>query len=272
MLKIGEFSKLSGVSVRMLRHYDEIGLLVPDSIDPETGYRYYAESMLSAAGRIAVFRDMGFGLAAIGEMLKAAGDREKMERYFCLQQEELRRLQTETQRRLRLLENARRQLWEDEPSMKFHVSLKALPERYVASVRRTIPAYDGEGILWSTLMSETARLGVQDGEPCEVSAVFHDSDHRDTEVDVEVQKTVLGRYEDTEHVCFKLLPPVTVACAVWRGAYSGMGEAIAAVIDWAREEGYECAGPMFFIYQVSPHETRNPEEFVTEICYPVKEK
>ena len=43
MLKIGEFSKLSRVSIRMLRHYDELGLLAPQSIDPFTGYRYYGE-------------------------------------------------------------------------------------------------------------------------------------------------------------------------------------------------------------------------------------
>ena len=43
MLKIGEFSKLSRVSVRMLRHYDEIGLLKPAEIDRFTDYRYYKE-------------------------------------------------------------------------------------------------------------------------------------------------------------------------------------------------------------------------------------
>ena len=43
MLKIGEFSKLSHVSVRMLRHYDEIGLLHPQRVDPITGYRLYGE-------------------------------------------------------------------------------------------------------------------------------------------------------------------------------------------------------------------------------------
>lgn len=56
MLKIGEFSKLSRVSVRMLRHYDEVGLLAPSEVDPMTGYRYYSERQLIAAGRIAALR------------------------------------------------------------------------------------------------------------------------------------------------------------------------------------------------------------------------
>lgn len=50
MLKIGDFSKLSRVSIRMLRHYDEIGLLKPVWIDPESGYRYYAPEQLPIAG------------------------------------------------------------------------------------------------------------------------------------------------------------------------------------------------------------------------------
>ena len=62
MLKIGEFSKLSRVSVRMLRHYDEIGLLKPAEIDRFTEYRYYREDQLPTAGRIAALKDMGFPL------------------------------------------------------------------------------------------------------------------------------------------------------------------------------------------------------------------
>ena len=46
MLRIGEFSKLSRVSIRMLRHYDDIGLLKPAEIDHFTGYRYYREEQL----------------------------------------------------------------------------------------------------------------------------------------------------------------------------------------------------------------------------------
>ena len=60
MLKIGAFSALSHISVRMLRYYDENGLLRPSHIDRFTGYRYYDESQLAEACRIALLRDMGF--------------------------------------------------------------------------------------------------------------------------------------------------------------------------------------------------------------------
>ena len=70
MLKIGEFSKLSRVSVRMLRHYDEVGLLAPSEVDPMTGYRYYSERQLITAGRIAALRALGFGLSDTRELLR----------------------------------------------------------------------------------------------------------------------------------------------------------------------------------------------------------
>ena len=58
MLKIGEFSKLSRVSVRMLRHYDQKGLLTPSEIDQMTGYRYYSENQLSQVFRITALKDL----------------------------------------------------------------------------------------------------------------------------------------------------------------------------------------------------------------------
>lgn len=74
MLKIGDFSRLSRISIRMLRHYDEIGLLMPQSIDFSTGYRYYNEAQLLTANRIQALKEMGFGLSAIAEILKTYQD------------------------------------------------------------------------------------------------------------------------------------------------------------------------------------------------------
>ena len=70
MLKIGDFSKLSRVSIRMLRHYDDIGLLKPAETDSFTGYRYYRPEQLFTIGRITALKDMGFSLAEIIRILE----------------------------------------------------------------------------------------------------------------------------------------------------------------------------------------------------------
>ena len=59
MLSIGDFARLGQVSPRMLRHYDEIGLLSPDRVDPATGYRYYAAHQLARLHRLVALRDLG---------------------------------------------------------------------------------------------------------------------------------------------------------------------------------------------------------------------
>jgi DNA-binding transcriptional MerR regulator len=70
VLKIGEFSSLSQVSIRTLRHYDEIGLLKPIHVEAESGYRYYSVSQLPRLHRILALRDLGFPLDRIGEALE----------------------------------------------------------------------------------------------------------------------------------------------------------------------------------------------------------
>ena len=89
MLKIGEFSKLSRVSIRMLRHYDDIGLLKPAEIDNFSGYRYYREEQLFAIGRITSLKDMGFALADIIKILDSYDDKEKMDAFLSERQKEL---------------------------------------------------------------------------------------------------------------------------------------------------------------------------------------
>ena len=269
MLKIGEFSKLSRISIRMLRHYDEIGLLTPDSIDPFTGYRYYSEDQLLAAGRIAALRDMGFGLSAIGEILACGADREALEGHLLRHRAELTALAEQTGRQLQLLDTALERLRKEE-AMEYEVTLKSLPQRQVASVRMTLPSYEREGDLWSTLISETAPLGVRDTDPRLLTVTYYDVEYRETDIDAEAQKTVTAPFPDTEHVRCKTVPAVTFAAVTYRGPYSGIGEANAAVAAWVRDNGYAYDGPAFNIYHVAPPDTTDPARFVTEVCYPVR--
>ncbi|MFT4106456.1 MAG: MerR family transcriptional regulator [Lacrimispora sp.] len=270
MLKIGDFSKLSRISIRMLRHYDEIGILHPAAVDHMTGYRHYSEGQLPLAGRIQALKDLGFGLSVIREILDKYEDAREMEKFLVIKRQEMEDEEQVLHQRIRLLDNAIEWLRKDGNIMGYDVSLKTLPKRYAASVRKVIPSYADEGMLWGILMEETAPLHMQDGSPCYTLAVFHDREYKEQDVDVEVQKSVVGTYEDTEHVKFKTIPSVEIASAVYKGSYEQVGQVNEAVAKWIQDNGYEFAGLSFLIYHVSPHETQNPDEYVTEVCYPVK--
>lgn len=271
MLKIGEFSKLSRVSVRMLRHYDEIGLLKPAEIDCFTDYRYYREDQLPTVGRITALKDMGFSLADIIKILEAYDDRAQMERFFSTHRRELEALSRETAHRLTLLDAAQERLRKEE-GMRYNVTIKTIPERYAATIKMTLPRYEDEGMIWGKLAEETWKMNLAEADPCLCAVTYLDGEYKEENVEMLAWKTVKGSYPDTEHVKFRTLPEVTVASCTYKGSYTQITEVYAAVIAWIEANGYAPAGPMFNIYHVSPHETQNPEEFVTEICYPVEKK
>src|SRR5512138_3901714 len=90
MIRIGDFSKLSRVSIKTLRHYDEMGLLKPIEVDRLTGYRYYEYHQLPRLYRILAFKDLGFSLEEIGHLLEAEPSIEQMRGMLKLRQAEIR--------------------------------------------------------------------------------------------------------------------------------------------------------------------------------------
>ena len=71
LLTIGDFSRMTYLSVKALRHYHEIGLLEPADVDPDTGYRLYRPSQVPTAQVIRRFRDLGMGLGTVKAVLNA---------------------------------------------------------------------------------------------------------------------------------------------------------------------------------------------------------
>ena len=267
MLKIGEFSKLSRISIRMLRHYDDIGLLKPAEIDDLTGYRYYREEQLFIIGRITSLKDMGFALADIIKILDNYDDKEKMDAFLSERQKELSKLSKETEYKLMLLETARKRL-RKEQKMSFDVTVKTIPERYAATVHMVVPHYEDEGMAWN-MMGECKEPLIP-ADPCYAIAEFLDDEFKEENVEIVVSMAVKGKYQDTEHVKFKTLPAVKVASCIIKGNYDQMGEAYATVASWIKANGHKMNGPMFNIYHVGPAQTKNPEEYVTEACFPIE--
>lgn len=265
MLKIGDFSRLSRVSIRMLRYYDEVGLLKPVKVDDFSGYRYYSEEQLLTMGKINSLKDMGFGVNAIAEIIKSNNPKE-IEQIFTVQKAQLLEDANTISNRIRFLDTALERLRKDE-IMKYDCVIKQMPERYVASVRQVIPKYEDEGRLWHILFSETAKLGMV---PCgPAMAKLHDREYKENDVDVEVQIEVKGQYENTENVKFVTEPEIMVASVTFKGSYDQFSSVYASLASWVSENGYEFSGAMIDVYHVSPNETRNPDEFVTEICCPI---
>lgn len=272
MLKIGDFSKLSRITVRMLRHYDEIDLLKPQSVDEWTGYRHYDEAQLLAANKIQLLKNLGFRLSAIKEMLAHFDDYDEIGKLLKIRRTELVAEERELHERIALIESAIKNLKERGNFMQYVVNLKTIPALHVASVRAVIADYMAEGELWARLMPETKRQKCRPTTPGYAMSVYHDNEFVERDADVEVRLAVEGDYADTDEVKFKTVPATQAAACVFKGGYEQIAAVNEAIANWANENGYEFCGSCFWIYHKSPYETKNPADYVTEVCFPVRKK
>ena len=149
MLQIGEFSRLSRISVRMLRHYDQVGLLKPVEQDAQTGYRRYAVSQLAEANRITVLRDLGFPIREIGR-LAHADDRE-LARALDDRARELEEGIGREQRRLADLLRFRQDVEAGGAAISCEVTLVSIPSYQVVALRMELAGYGEERRAWERL-------------------------------------------------------------------------------------------------------------------------
>lgn len=272
MLKIGDFSALSKISIFMLRHYNEIGLLIPVFIDEFTGYRYYSEEQLPIANRIQALKNMGFGLSIIKDILSEYNNEDSLKRYLTLQaaqkQEEIEIMQ----KQLLLLQTTIKGLNKSSSLSRFNIAIKEIPKRNVISYRSTIAAYNQEGILWKELSENIEEQNIQYANPSYNIAIFHNEGFVEHEIDVEVQRAVVGNYRSTDIVKFKSVPVITAATLTYKGGYIQLVEANEAIANWISENGYEFDGPIFNIYHVSPETEPDPANLITEVCFPIRSK
>ncbi|MGF7045899.1 DNA-binding transcriptional MerR regulator [Paenibacillus sp. DS2015] len=123
-----------------------------------TGYRYYSAAQLIISNRIQVLKGLGFGISAIGKILTEYDDAESLRKHLIIHLAQMKEEEEVLQQKLTLLQNTIHRLGEDRVKMNYDVSLKEIPERYVASLRDIIPAYDQEGKLWARLEKEAGEL------------------------------------------------------------------------------------------------------------------
>ena len=146
MFTIGEFSRLGTISVRMLRHYDAIGLLRPASVDAATGYRFYRASQLAELNRIIALKDLGFTLQQVQAILAEQVSAAELRGMLKLRRAEIfDRIEAETARLARV--EARLLTIEDEARVPVDgVVIKHLAPVRVGELTGTAAGYEPEAI------------------------------------------------------------------------------------------------------------------------------
>ena len=268
MFRIGEFSRLSKVSVKALRHYDDMGLLAPASVDRFTSYRYYTADQLPRLNRILALKDLGLSLEEIRRLLAEGLPAAELRGMLRIKQAELERHLAEEQARLGRVA-ARLQQIEEEDAMPTHeVIVKEAPAMRVASVRAIIPDYGAQAPLWEELSAYLGQHGLKPNAAC--LTIYHDEDYREQDVDAEVCEPVDARLDETGRVKIYDLPACSVAATVHQGPYDGLNGAYGALMSWIGANGYRIVGANreIYLHNWADHHV-GPEDFVTEVQFPV---
>lgn len=270
MIKIGDFARLSQVSVVTLRYYDEIDLLKPVRVDTFTGYRFYSADQLPRLNRILALKDLGFALDQIRLMLADGLTPGQLRRMLTMQRQEVEKRLVDEQERLRRIEARLRQIELEDKMPKYDVVLKNTPDMLVASRRVTIPTNDQVpqilGPAYREVYEYVQKQGAKDTGPC--FALWHSPadvyENEDAEAVVPIDRPLHG----TDRVRVYELPSTQVAAVVHHGEFEDFTQGHAALLDWIDSNGYRIMGPYREIY--IRHDKSELSDSTTEIQFPVE--
>jgi DNA-binding transcriptional MerR regulator len=264
---IGDFARHGRVSIRMLRHYDAIGLLRPAEVDPATGYRSYEAGQLSRLNRIVALKDLGFTLQQVQDMIEDRIDPDELRGMLRLRRADLQaQIATDTARltqvevRLRMIESEGRMPADD-------VVVKQVPPIRVAELTAVAASYSPEHIgpasrpLYPELMSRLAHAGVDIvGAPI---SYYEDAPGDDEAVVVHATAPVAVEPDDKYDFAIVDLPGWPLAATiVHHGAMDNVVPTGQALARWVDAHGYRAIGYAREVYLDCPPEL---DKWVTEL-------
>jgi len=269
MLKIGDFSKLGRVTVKTLRYWDEIGLLKPDHIHPENGYRFYSISKLAMVHEILSLKELGLYLEDIQQVLKGGLDHDEWITLLRSRRnsltDDMRLCETRIQKIDRMIETA-----EKETRMPT-IAIRELPEVIVASHRTTIPDYNALFKVVPPLGDIMRKQGAECRIPEYCFNIYHDGEYREKDIDVEICEAVNEFCENGEGIIYKKVDAVpTAAVIMHKGSYDSLRKSYSEILAWIEDNGYEIVDNPRESYIDGIWNRENPDDWRTEIQIPVK--
>ena len=266
MIKIGDFSRIGGVTVATLRHYDEAGLLKPSLVVEATGYRYYRIEQLPRLNRIIVFKELGFTLSEIEYLLRDKPDAAEIRELLRQKRAESEKRMTEEFAKLQRIER-RIQIIEKENTMQeLEIVVKTAPAMTIATNRVHVPTNDQVPDLldkaYGTVCKFIQQNNLTQKGPCLAIWYSSPNDFTDEEVDaaIPIEKVISGEGD----VKVQQIPATEVASVVHSGPFEEFQECHRSLVQWLENSDYEVVGPYREIY----HENGDGDA-TTEVQYPI---
>ncbi len=252
MFRIGEFSQMAQVTIRTLRHYDELGLLKPVRIDRFTDYRYYTIEQLPQLNRILALKDLGFSLEQIARVLKDDVSPEQLRGMLMMKQTELEQQVQEEQMRLARVAARLHQIEREGKQPEYEVVLKQGVAQTLVSQREIVPTVEAmPRYRCSMYVNVYDWLEEQRIKPLgQELALYHNREYFEENIEMEagviVAKTGLSPEQFPMHNTIRMyqLPTAPIlASVVHRGDFYDVPQAISALFMWVGTNGYVASGP-----------------------------
>ncbi|MDF2532432.1 MAG: transcription activator effector binding protein [Clostridia bacterium] len=271
MFKIGDFARINKVTIKTLRHYDSLGLLRPDKIDSFTGYRFYTADQIPRLNRILALKEIGFTLDEIMGILNSSLSADELEVRLEIKRLEIVAHIRNEQAKLERLKFLIKLCEQEDFVMKYDVVIKKVEPIKIASVRDTIPNYGEQGHLWEELVGYINKHDVKIIPPCMV--IYYEEGYTEGSVDAEIIESIVGDMPETDRIKVKTLPAVDeMACLVHTGPYTTLPMAYGAISKYIQDNGYEVIAPPRELYLKGGWITDDPNEYVTELQFPVRRR
>jgi DNA-binding transcriptional MerR regulator len=277
MFRIGEFSRITRVTVDTLRHYDALGLLKPANVDPFTGYRYYSARQLDSLNRILALKEVGFSLEEIARILQEKLTNEELRGMLKAQ---LVRAEQEAQtaqlRRERIL--ARLNTLDLEDKMPdYEVTLKPVDALTVVAIRETVPSLEQMPQRYSEIFDAIERWVRANNLSLGPSmSIYYNEGFVRENIDTECSFIISDanaatRVSPVAPIQIKQFEPVplmasTVATDGFYKKAGGLLPAYNALTQWIEDNGYQIAGPPRELFYGSAEKG----DLTAEVQFPVE--
>lgn len=275
MFLIGEFSRISRISTRQLRHYDEIGLFKPIKIDAQTGYRYYSAKQLPRLNRILALKDLGLTLDQVTRLMGKEVSAAEIHGMLTMRKVQIKQALQDELERVRSIEERIWQIETEGVLSDEDVVLKSIPAQQFLSIRQIIPTVQ-DGF---TLMYDIHRLLPQHAGRSilgNFGIIFNSDGFTTEDIDVEMgfllTQPFLERFtlSDGQVMTLRTVPAVkTMATMARVGIYNDSVGHYGALGTWIERHDYQIAGAGWEVF-IEPFQLGKEAEAVVEIQIPVK--